>query len=237
MKKTLAALALAALLPATASAADFDYNYAEAAYSKADSDFTDGGLPYSGGQGFMVDGSYGFGEHWFAEALYRHNSFHQYLISKATPTTPSTSTSLTATPESLRLGGGFHTPIAGSVDLIAHLDYGFAHTHVESSRTHSSLPAGNDDGYVVGAGLRIHATDQLEVDVGIDHDDLGYGQQIVTVCTAKCVLFAEARQSGTENVLSAAGHYDFGPVIGGVEYRHSSFQGWRELLVSLRIDF
>lgn len=58
MKKNLAVLALAALLLMTASAADFDYTYAELARSRAHSDIFFGG--YGSGTGYRLDGSFGF---------------------------------------------------------------------------------------------------------------------------------------------------------------------------------
>jgi opacity protein-like surface antigen len=234
MKMSLAALALSALLPAVASAAVPDYSYAEAAYSQVDSDITDGPVPLAGGQGFLLDGAYGFGEHWFAEGAYQNNSFHQYLTFPPPQKPPSTSVTLTL--QDLRLGGGFRAAFTDSLDFIAHLDYARGRTRFAAEQFGVSQ-ARTDNGYLAGLGLRYRATEALELDAGLDRDDLGLGNEIVTECTPKCAPVTEPRQSGSENVLWAAGHYDFGPLIGGIEYRHSSFHRWRELRVSLRMDF
>jgi hypothetical protein len=76
VKKSLAALALAAVLPMTTSAADFDYTYADAAFSKASGEIEDGFQPFTGGQGYLLDGSFGLSQHWFLEGSSQSNRFH-----------------------------------------------------------------------------------------------------------------------------------------------------------------
>jgi hypothetical protein len=234
MKTSLAALALAALLPMTASAADFSYDYAEAAYSKTDTDITDGPVAFPGGQGLLLDGSYGFGEHWFAEGAYQSSSFHQTLVfpKRFKPH----SSDVTLTLQELRLGGGFHAGLTEGLDLVAHLDCARGRSKFTAEQLGGSQ-ARNDGGYLAGLSLRYQAAQGLELDAGLDRDDLGLDNDVVTECRSGCVPVNEPRQSSTENVLWAAAHYDFGPVIGGIEYRHSSLQGLRELLVSLRMGF
>ena len=229
MKKTLAALVFAASLPLTVSAAGLSYSYIEAGYSKVDTGLQLGILGFSGGQGYQIDGAYALGAHWFVEGDYRYNSFRQYqALTKST-------SSVDLTPQSLRLGGGYHTPLGDSVDLVAHLDYGAARSELTQSQPHSST-SDDHSGYVVGLGFRV-PTDVVEFELGLDHDDLGLGR-VVAVCTGKCAVFIpEIRQDGAETVFSAALRHDFGPVTAGVGYQRSSYQGWRDLLVSLRIIF
>lgn len=230
MKNTLAVLVLSALLPTTVLAADLNYAYGEAAYSKVDTDMRLGILGFSGGQGYQLDGAYAVGEHWFLEGAYRYNDFRQYVsLTKGTE-------DVKLTPQSLRLGGGYHTPLGGDVDLVAHLDYGATRTELSQTHPYTTI-TDNHNGYVVGLGLRI-PSDIMEFDVGLDHDNLGLGQVISVCAFGKCgVNILEVRQGGTENVFSAAIRHDFGPVSAGVEYRRSSYQGWRDLLVSLRMTF
>jgi opacity protein-like surface antigen len=220
------ALASAVLLPAAAQAADLQYTYAEAGYSQAETGIGDGARSFTGGQGLMLDGSYAFGSHWFLEAAYRYNDFHQHQ--------PATSVDLA--PQSLRFGGGLHAAMADSVDFTAHLDYVLARTSVTVDQPDSEIEL-NDTGYLAGIGLRIHPTDLFEFDLGLDHDKLGLGRQAVPVCSPTCVVMPEARQDEKETLVSVAARYDFGAFIGSVEYRRGNAQGWRELLVSLRMGF
>lgn len=235
MKKSLAALALAALsvlatLPPAASAADLAYTYGEVAYSKVDTGMKLGIVGFSGGQGYELGGAYALGEHWFLEGDYRYNNFRQYdALTKST-------LSENLTPQSLRLGGGYHTSLGDSMDLLAHLDYGATRTQLSQAVFPNSSTSDRHSGYLLGLGLRI-PTDLMEIDLGLDHDNLGLGQ-VLLACTGPCgTLVLKVRQGGTENVFSAALRHDFGPVTAGVEYRRSSFQGWRDLLVSLRMTF
>jgi opacity protein-like surface antigen len=228
MKGIFAALALSALLPAAASAADLDYTYAEAAYSQANSEVGNGAHGFNGGQGVMLDGSYAFGAHWFTEAAFRYNDFHQHLGG----------TSVALAPQSFRLGGGFHAAMADSVDFTAHLDYVFARTSLTVDQPNSEVER-NNTGYLAGIGLRIHPTDLLEMDLGLDHDKLGFQRQVLGAGCAShgCATALEFDQGSKETIVSAAARYNFGSFIGGAEYRRGNTQGWRELLLSLRIDF
>jgi len=230
MKKHLAALALAALLPVTASAADLDYSYADVAFSRVYSNF--GGVnfvpPIAGGQGYLLDGSFGIDAHWFVEGSYQQNRFHDGVNPVYV---------FVLTPKSLRLGGGFHWAISDHADFVTHLDLGKARTIGDVTNAPFASQHENDHGYVAGVGLRVRAMDALELDLGLDHDNLGFGEQFVTVCNFGCGLGLEDRQKGSENVVSTALRYRFGMWGAGLEYRSSSFQGWRELLISLRANF
>ena len=232
MKKHLAALALAALLPACASAADLDYRYLDVAFSRGYSNFgtdTTFGPPVVGGQGYLLDGSFGIGEHWFVEASYRRNRFHQEFRSAPV---------VVVTPKSLRVGGGFHWAISDRADFVTHLDLGKARTDTEVVDFPVASQHEDDHGYVAGVGLRVRATDSLEMDLGLDHDNLGFGEQFVTDCRfGACFLLLQDRQEGAENVVSTALRYRFGMWGAGLEYRSSSFQDWRELLLSVRVNF
>lgn len=234
MKKRLAALALAVLLPVAASAADLDYRYVDVAFSRA---YTDSGV-YAfqsvlvGGQGYLLDGSFGIGEHWFVEGAYQKNRFHSQFYSGSSIETVIDS-------KSLRLGGGFHTAISDHADFVAHLDLGRANTDEElPGLTAGNLPHSVDHGYVAGVALRVRPTDSLELDLGLDHDTLGFGTQLVSQCTSfGCYVQPQEHQDGSENVVSTALRYRFGMMGVGLEYRSSNFQAWRETLVSLRFNF
>lgn len=66
LKRSLVALAIAAAMPLSAQAADFDYNYFEAGYSQQDS-----GYGNSRGNGYTIAGSVGFAENFYVSADYR----------------------------------------------------------------------------------------------------------------------------------------------------------------------
>ena len=226
MKGILTALALSALLPMAALAADLSYSYGEAAYSQAETGIGTGARAFPGGQGIMLDGSYALSSHWSVEAAYRYNNFHQNQKTS----------SVNLAPWSLRFGGGFHAALADSVDLTAHLDYVFARTGLTVDQPSSEVEL-NNGGYLAGLGLRIHPTDLFEMDLGFDRDDMGLGRRAASVCSPSCVVTPEDRQDQKENLLSVAARYNFGSLIGGVEYRRGNAQGWREVLVSLRMVF
>jgi hypothetical protein len=135
-------------------------------------------------------------------------------------------------PKNQRLGGGFHTPLSDSMDFVGHLDY-------VSARTESALfPAAklDDHGYGAGVVLRVRLADALELDTGLDHDNVGFGQEVVNSGCFSCIA-VQLRQSGPENVLSTALRYRFGMWGAGLEYRSSSFQGWRDWRFSIRANF
>ena len=233
LKTSLAALALAAVLPITVSAADLDYSYADVGFSRTYSALQYTYPPFAGGQGYLLDGSFGLGPHWFLEGSYQQNQFHQpfpYAV-------PSGANATTLDAKSLRLGGGFHWAISDSADLVAHAELGRAKTNYDYTFAHYSDQHEDDRGYVVGLGLRVRPTAALELDLGLDHDDLGFGQQVVSSCGPYCYLPLQNRQEGSENVVSTALRYHFGRWGAGLEYRSSSFQSWRETLVSLRVNF
>lgn len=221
MKGIHATLLAAVLLPMAASAADFDYSYADLAYSRAHSSSVFGW--YDTGIGYRLDGSFGFAQHWFVEAAYQHDSFDfdGPVLFSSNPRLE---------PERKTLGAGFHTALADRLDIVGHADYVDATTKFDLAPYSDDL---NDHGYLVGVGLRFQATPALELDAGLDYDDVAYGQEP----TCGELYCANVRQDGKENVLSAAARYRFGMFGLGLEYRHSDFQEWRDWLLSLRVNF
>lgn len=226
MKGILAAAALSAFLPMAASAADLSYTYGEAAYSQAETGIGTGSRAFPGGQGIMLDGSYALDSHWFTEAAYRYNNFHQNQLAS----------SVNLAPQSLRFGGGFHAALGDSVDFTAHLDYVLARTGLTMENPSHEIEL-NDGGYMAGLGLRIHPTDLLEFDLGLDHDNVGLGREDSVICTPLCHGNSEDRQDFKETLVSLAARYNFGGFIGGLEYRRGNAQGWREVLISFRMSF
>lgn len=226
MKGIFATLALG-LLPVAACAADLDYSYLDLAYIRASNDFTNGV-----GNGYQVDGSWDIGSSGFSlEGGYQHERFGSIGFAL----------SQTLTPENYRFGGGYHIAMGKSVDLVAHVDYLSTKTTNELDHFLSIGPlvtSESDHGYLVGAGVRAQLSDGFELDFGVEHDDTGFRE---TQTGPGCGLIAciqEWRQDGPENVVSGAARFQvYGPVLLGVEYRHSSLRDGNAWLLSARWDF
>lgn len=225
MKGILAALALAALLPAAASASDIDYTYADLARSRPHSDIYFGG--YDSTSGYRLDGSFGFAGNWFVEASRQRDQFDF----NGTIVAPQEGPSLRA--EKTLLGAGFHAALSECVDFVVHADYGQATTSTPN-RPFLFGTSFDDHGYNFGLGLRYQPLAGLELDAGVDHDDLGFGTVSGRLINP---FYRVAAQAGEETVLSAAVRYRFGMLGVGIEYRHSDFDGWRDWLFSLRANF
>jgi hypothetical protein len=225
MKSFIAILLCTLSLPATA--ADLDYTYLDIAYVRASNDFTN-----SVGNGYQLGGSWSLGGSGFSlEGGYQHQRFGSTNIS----------ISLVLTPENYRFGGGYHIVLGKSVDFVAHVDYMNAKTTSELDGVFSSGPiifSQSDHGYLIGAGVRARLSDDFELDAGLGHDNTGFHE---TTSGSGCGPFGcviEWRQNGSENVLSGAVRFRVhGPMVLGVEYRHSSLQDGNEWLMSARWEF
>lgn len=228
MKKSLAALALAALLPVTASAADLNYTYLGVAYIRASNDLTD-----SVGNGFRLDGSWDAGTSGFSlEGGYQHERFGG--VGFPIP--------IVLTPESYHIGGGYHFSLAKSVDLVTHADYLSAKTTTEIDGFTFYGPvefSQSDHGYRIGAGIRAQLADYLELDAGLDHDDVGFRRDGLSLgCGVLFGCVVAWRQDGPENLISGAVRLRvYGPLVLGLEYSHSSVHNGNDWSVSARWAF
>ena len=101
MKNSLIALALAAALPFTASAAEnLSYNYAEANYAKTDNDAFKS-------DGWGVKGSYGFLPNFHAFGEYSRQEFDHTNVKL----------------DQWKIGAGYNVEIAPSTDFVARVAY------------------------------------------------------------------------------------------------------------------
>ncbi|MGA9852491.1 MAG: outer membrane beta-barrel protein [Gammaproteobacteria bacterium] len=160
MKKLfIIAAALTIAAPLAANAAAPDYNYLDLSYSKTT---TDG---FAGGKGYQFDGSYGFSENWFVAGGYGHNSFNGGSLTGGFFTSDLT----------LTVGG--HLALTDSVDLVGRV--GYAEDHWKQGPSTNLFPgftvstSDSQDGYDLGVGIRAMVIDQLELNVFIDHDNVG----------------------------------------------------------------
>jgi long-subunit fatty acid transport protein len=221
MKGIFAALLIAAALPTAAYSADLSYKYLDLAYSSAAT--TAEGDTLQDGTGYRADGNYGLGDSFFLEGAYQTDQFRYSMASFR-----ASHSAFIA--QYRRVGVGYHLPLTEQLDLVTHLDFGRVRT-TENDIGYTTVHGNN--GYVVGVGLRWEAVAGLELDAGLDHDDMAFGNALSTCCSGGAV-----RQSGSENVLSAAVRYRFISWLGvGLEYQSSSYDGWREWLISLRANF
>ncbi|HEY3646278.1 MAG TPA: outer membrane beta-barrel protein [Gammaproteobacteria bacterium] len=225
--KNLIALCLLATVSAGAGATDLDYSYLDLSYIRASNDFSG-----STGNGYQLDGSWSLGSSGFyLEGGYQHERFGSGLPLP-----------LTLTPENYRLGGGYHLALSKSVDFMAHADYVSAKTTAELDGLLALGPiitSQSDHGYRIGAGIRAQLAESFELDAGLDHDNVGFretgrgpGCGFLFVCVVRW------RQDGPENVLSGALRFRIqGPLVLGLEYRHSSLNNGNDWTLSARWDF
>ncbi len=129
---------------ATASAQEFGYNYLQASYGAVS--FDDSVIDVDG-DGLGISGSYGF-----------HPEF--YLAGEYQTADMDFGVDLNI----LELAVGWHTPLSDRLDFTAQL--GFVNAEVESG-----FGSADEDGYMVGAGLRGQLTDAVELNGGIDYID------------------------------------------------------------------
>jgi len=147
MKRALLGLALAALLPVSAQAADNtggpSYNYIEGGYAAAnlgDGDF----------DGYSLAGSFGFADHWYGSATYRSVDDNDFDV-----TLDETTVNL-----------GYHTAIQTNVDFIAELGY------VNFGADIDGLGDDSSDGYRVAAGVRAMVSPSVELQGKLTYTDI-----------------------------------------------------------------
>ena len=126
MKRALLGLALAAILPMSAHAADgsaVSYNYVEAGYINADFDGDDA-------DGFALQGSVGFAQNWYAAGMYRQVDDNGVTLDNTT------------------INLGWHHALSDKADFF--VDGGYARYEIDVD------DFGNEsfDGWNIGAGFR-----------------------------------------------------------------------------------
>ena len=146
MKRALLGLALAALLPVSAQAADgnaISYSYVEGGYTNAD--WADGNF-----DGFSLIGSFGFADHWYGSASYRKVDDNDYDV-----TFDETTVNL-----------GWHTAIQQNVDFFAELGYVDLGVDIEDFDSES------ENGYRAGLGVRAMVAPNFEVNGKVTYTDI-----------------------------------------------------------------
>ncbi len=165
-RSTLVILAL--VFSASAGAQGFDYSYLQLGYSTID--FDDINVD---GDGFGLSGSYAINPDWHVFAGYEGASL-DFGIDATT----------------LGAGVGYNTELSPAVDMFARLSYQYV-----------ELDAGgqgsiDDNGIGFGVGMRFAASDQLEIDAGIDYVDLGDGGDETAFSLGALYNFTDAFSAG-----------------------------------------
>ena len=143
-----ALLILLLAFSAIAGAQGFGYNYLQASYGAVSFDDS---IVDVDGDGLGISGSYGF-----------HPDF--YLTGEYQTADMDFGVDLNI----LELAVGYHTPLSDQLDLTAQL--GYVDAEVESG-----LGSADDDGFMIGAGVRGALSDSVELNGGIDYIDFDQG--------------------------------------------------------------
>lgn len=149
------------LFSASAGAQGFDYNYLQLSYGQID--FDDINVD---GDAFGISGSFAINDDWHVFAGYEGASLDFSVDATA-----------------LAAGIGYNNAISPTVDLVARLSYQYIELDAPS------VSSVDDNGFGLGVGLRFAATDQVELNAGIDYVDFGDG--------------------GDDTAFSIGGLYDF----------------------------
>lgn len=181
------AAALLAMAPLAAGAATQPaYTYAGISFSKAS---TDG---MNGGKGYQLDGSFGFADTWFLEGGYTHHGFDSVLPFPYGGQFDN----------QYRVGGGFHLPLGVSTDFVTRISY----AHEDASNDFGSV---NNSGYALAAGIRSLVTENLELNVFLGNDNIGWVNH--------------DPQHGNETTLSAGALYSLSTNLAlGASYARAS---------------
>lgn len=146
---------------ASVSATEFDYNYFSLGYGNIEFDDVD-----VDGDGFGLSGSYAINDDFHVFAGYQGAGL-DFGIDATT----------------LGAGIGWHTGLSPVVDLVASLSYQYVELDAPGAGSF------DDNGLGLGVGLRFAASDEIELNAGIDYVDFS--------------------DSGNDTGFSAGGLYNF----------------------------
>lgn len=148
MVRSLFVVFLLAMSAGVAAQDGFDYSYITGSYSKADFD------------SFSADGD-GFG---VGVSLGVHENFHVFGAYSGLDLGSSVDAS------AWEAGVGFNTPISELMDVVVRVS-------LVSAEVDTPFGSVDDDGYSVGAGLRVGANQWIELDFGAAYVDTDSGNE------------------------------------------------------------
>jgi len=146
-----ALLILLLALSATAGAQGFGYNYLQVSYGAVSFDDS---IVDVDGDGLGISGSYGFHPDFYVAGEYQTADMDFGVDLNI-----------------LELAVGYHTPLSEQLDFTAQL--GYLDAEVEAA----GFGSADDDGLMIGAGLRGALTDAVELNGGIDYIDFDQGSE------------------------------------------------------------
>lgn len=153
------AVGLLLVAPLAAQAAPPDYNNVDLGYAKGST------AGFSGGGGYQLAGSYAFDTYWYLAGSYTQNAFNGGFLTGGFFTRDETASV------------GVHFALTDSMDIVAQA--GYANDHWKQGPSTNLFPgfvvstSDNQDGYLFGFGLRALPTDQLELKVFVNQDNVG----------------------------------------------------------------
>ena len=206
-----AALLLAA--PAFASAEPLSYTWIDAALSHDNADLL------KGGNGYQLSGSYGFAGHFFVDASYAKNDYGQQAFPPFV-----FFQSFDVEEKASQFGAGVHFSLSDTTDFVAR--FNFSH-YSDDPQVQHFYRIGSESGNDLGVGLRTLLTQQLEMDVFLDHN------------TADFDVFGTTQGEGSpDNVLSAGLRWHITSLFYmGLAYESSSATAKRRTLLSAGWNF
>jgi hypothetical protein len=156
------------LFSASAGAQGFDYSYVQLGYGTID--FDDINVD---GDGFGLSGSYAINTDWHVFAAYEDAGL-DFGVDATT----------------FGAGVGYNTEMSPTIDMFARLSYQYVELDA------GALGSVDDNGIGFGVGMRFAASDQFEVDAGIDYVDLGDGGDETAFSVGALYNFTDAFSAG-----------------------------------------
>ncbi|HSE13462.1 MAG TPA: outer membrane beta-barrel protein [Rudaea sp.] len=167
-----ALLVAATLAPALSQAEGFSYSYLEGAYINTDVDRFNKDI-----DGLALRGSFEITDNIFVFGGFSDQSTSIF----------STNIGL----QSYDIGAGYAWPLASNIDLYGRLGYMHAEADVPG-------PNFEDDGYLLGAGLRGRVVDNLELEGGVNYTDLNDTGNETSLALAARYFFTPQFAAGIE---------------------------------------
>ena len=158
ISKTISAITLAGLCCFSTVKADtdtFSYTYVEAGIA----DFVDD----ADGVTFLVGGSYNFAKNFNFLANFSRTNIDDFNVNGF---------DIDADSNNFSVGVGFHTPINNKTDFTASLSYLRLSTALSTGFGFVSQELDDANGFGAGIGVRFKATDQIELNAGVDYIDV-----------------------------------------------------------------
>ena len=162
----------AALVPAFAHADGFSYSYLEGAYVNTDIDNFDKDV-----DGFALRGSFEITPHVFVFGNYANQSTSIFGSDVGL--------------EQYQVGAGYAWPVASNIDLYGKAAYAHAQLEVPG-------PNVDDDGYLLGVGMRGRLAQDFEIDGSVNYMDLNDSGDDTTFGIAARYYFTPQFAAGLE---------------------------------------